>query len=89
MKRVRLRIHGRVQGVFFRQSASEEAARHGVAGWVRNLPDGTVELVVEGPAEAVDAVARWARSGPPDARVDEVEATVEEPTGEAGFAVRG
>jgi acylphosphatase len=89
MKRVRLRIHGRVQGVFFRDSMRREAVRHGVAGWVRNNSDGTVEAVLEGSSEGVDAVVAWARSGPPGARVSHVEEAAEEPQAAAGFAVRG
>jgi len=73
MKTHRLRIHGRVQGVWFRESMRMEAERLNVAGWVRNAPDGTVEAVIQGPAEAVEAMIEWARSGPPLARVDRVE----------------
>lgn len=70
MKTQRLLIKGRVQGVWFRESMRREAERLGVTGWVRNTPDGAVEAVVQGPAEAVDALIEWARSGPPMARVD-------------------
>jgi acylphosphatase len=77
MKTLRLRIHGRVQGVWFRESMRREAERLGVAGWVRNTPDGSVEAVIQGAEEAVDALIAWSRSGPPQARVDRVE------TGEA------
>jgi acylphosphatase len=73
MKTHHLRIHGRVQGVWFRESMRLEAERLNVAGWVRNTPDGTVEAVVQGPTAAVDAMIEWARSGPPLARVDRVE----------------
>ncbi|MBS0309779.1 MAG: acylphosphatase [Proteobacteria bacterium] len=73
MKTRRLRIHGRVQGVWFRESMRMEAERLNVAGWVRNAPDGTVEAVIQGPAPAVEALIEWARSGPPLARVDRVE----------------
>jgi acylphosphatase len=73
MKTQRLLIKGRVQGVWFRESMRREAERLGVTGWVRNTPDGAVEAVVQGPAEAVDALIEWARSGPPMARVDGVE----------------
>jgi acylphosphatase len=68
-----LRIHGRVQGVWFRESMRVEAERLNVTGWVRNTPDGAVEAVIQGPAGAVDALIEWARSGPPLARVDRVE----------------
>lgn len=69
----RLSIRGRVQGVWFRESMRLEAERLGVAGWVCNRLDGTVEAVVQGPAEAVEAIIRWARRGPRDARVEGVE----------------
>lgn len=73
MKTHRLRIHGRVQGVWFRESMRLEAERLQVAGWVRNTPDGKVEAVVQGSAEAVDALIAWAHKGPPLARVERVE----------------
>jgi acylphosphatase len=69
----RLRIHGLVQGVGFRYSLHREAVRLGLAGWVRNRRDGTVEAVVAGPAPAVEALVAWAHRGPPSARVDRVE----------------
>ena len=73
MKTQRLLIHGRVQGVWFRESMRTEAERLGVAGWVRNTPDGAVEAVVQGPETAVDALIVWARRGPPKARVERVD----------------
>ena len=73
MKTHRLRIHGRVQGVWFRESMRVEAERLNLTGWVRNTPDGTVEAVIQGPAEAVEALIEWARTGPPLARVDRVD----------------
>ena len=73
MKTHRLRIHGRVQGVWFRESMRLEAERLNVTGWVHNTPDGAVEAVIQGPASAVEAMIEWARSGPPLARVDRVE----------------
>ena len=73
MKTHHLRIHGRVQGVWFRESMRQEAERLQVAGWVRNTPDGKVEAVVQGKAEAVDALIEWAHKGPPLARVERVE----------------
>ena len=73
MKTHHLRIHGRVQGVWFRESMRLEAERLNVTGWVRNTPDGAVEAVIQGPAGAVEAMIEWARSGPPLARVDRVE----------------
>jgi len=73
VKTQRLRIHGRVQGVWYRESMRREAERLNVAGWVRNAPDGSVEAVVQGSAAAVDALIQWARSGPPLARVERIE----------------
>ncbi len=75
MKRVQasLRIKGRVQGVFFRQSAADEARRLGLAGYVRNLPDGDVEAVAEGKPASVQAFVEWCQKGPPAARVDQVQ----------------
>jgi acylphosphatase len=70
--RAHLVVQGRVQGVWFRGSMQDEAERLGVAGWVRNRPDGTVEAEVEGERAAVDALIAWAREGPPGARVSGV-----------------
>lgn len=69
-----LRITGRVQGVGYRASLRSEALARGIAGWVRNRRDGSVEAVVRGEAKAVDALLAWARRGPPAARVDRVDA---------------
>lgn len=81
--RAHLRITGRVQGVFFRQSTQRQAeAIGGLTGWVRNLPDGSVEAVVEGERDKVDALVGWCRSGPPAARVDHVEREDGPATGE-------
>ena len=87
MIRRRVRITGRVQGVFFRDSCRREAQTRGVAGWVTNRPDGSVEAVFEGAAEAVEELISWCRRGPTSARVDEVEVTDEQPEGASGFAV--
>jgi acylphosphatase len=74
----RVRIHGRVQGVGFRHYMTREARRRGVAGWVRNRIDGTVEAIVHGSQEAVDALLAWARRGPPSAQVTDVEVNDED-----------
>ncbi len=79
-------VRGRVQGVFFRASVRERAEAVGVAGWARNMPDGSVEVHAEGDAEAVDAVEAFCRSGPPAARVDEVATADTAVRGIAGFA---
>lgn len=84
-RRVRVRVHGRVQGVWFRGSTRDAAIAHGVAGWVRNRRDGSVEAVFEGPDDAVDALLAFVRHGPPGARVERLEVTEESPTGERGF----
>ena len=70
-----LNIRGRVQGVGFRYEMQREARKHGVAGWVRNRSDGSVEAVVQGDEEAVEAVIAWARQGPRSARVTDVQVT--------------
>ena len=89
-QRVRRRVvaHGRVQGVFFRDTVSSEAESRGVAGWVRNRDDGTVEAVFEGDPEAVQAMVDLCGSGPESAEVAKLEAGEEEPEGLSGFQVR-
>jgi acylphosphatase len=74
MMTLHLIIRGRVQGVFYRDSMRREAWRLSVAGWVRNCSDGTVEAMVQGEADAIDAIVHWARQGPRHARVDRVDA---------------
>ena len=86
--RRRVRASGRVQGVFFRDSTRQEAERRGVAGWVRNCGDGTVEAVFEGPPDAVDALVEFVRAGPGHASVSRVYVEEEEPSGADGFDVR-
>jgi acylphosphatase len=66
-------VHGQVQGVAFRHYTSRRALELGVTGWVRNLPDGSVEGVFEGDEAAVNALVEWCRSGPPAARVDRLD----------------
>lgn len=80
--RVHLRIRGEVQGVWFRESARQEAGRLGVVGWIRNDRSGDVEAVAEGPAEALEAFVRWCHRGPPAARVTGVDREDGLPTGE-------
>ena len=86
--RKRVRVHGRVQGVFFRDSMRERAGAHGVGGWARNMPDGSVEAVLEGEPEAVERVVRFLHTGPPHAEVERVEVREEEPEGLGEFSVR-
>jgi acylphosphatase len=83
----RVRAVGDVQGVFFRDSTRSEARSRGVAGWVRNNPDGSVEALFEGDPEAVDAMVDFARSGPRSADVRDVEVSDVEPEGLSGFDV--
>ncbi|MEM0475137.1 MAG: acylphosphatase [Zestosphaera sp.] len=80
--RAHLRIYGLVQGVFFRSTMRDVALRLGVAGWVRNLPDGSVEAVVEGVPARVEELIKWARRGPPTAVVEKVEVKYSECTRE-------
>jgi acylphosphatase len=87
-RRVSLRIKGRVQGVFFRESARRRAGQLGVRGWVRNRPDGDVEALAEGPRDKVDELVAWCHKGPPAARVEQVLVQDEEPRGDLSpFAV--
>ena len=88
MVRNRVLVSGRVQGVFFRDTCRRVAEQHGVAGWVRNLPDGRVEAVFEGPADQVRRLVEWAHAGPRMAVVDQVAVEAETPEGLAGFRVR-
>jgi len=86
--RLRLIIEGRVQGVWFRESTRKAAQRIGVYGWVRNRPDGAVEVVAEGAEDKVRELAAWCRQGPPSARVAGVHETEEAFQGEfTGFDV--
>ena len=84
----RVVVHGRVQGVFFRDSTRQRAVAAGVAGWVANRPDGTVEAVFEGEADAVEGLVAWMRDGPRGAVVERVEVDEEEAEGLSGFEVR-
>jgi acylphosphatase len=84
----RVVVHGRVQGVFFRDSTQREASSAGVAGWVRNRPDGTVEALFEGDEAAVERMLTFVREGPGHADVNDVDVHEVEPEGLSGFDVR-
>jgi acylphosphatase len=86
--RRRVLVGGRVHGVGFRVSVARRAAGRGVAGWVRNRPDGTVEAVLEGEAAAVESLVDFCRHGPRGAVVERVETSAEEPDGLHGFEIR-
>jgi acylphosphatase len=81
-------ISGQVQGVFFRHETRQRARAEGLSGWVRNVPDGRVEAVFEGPDESVEELVRWCHRGPDGADVGEVEVRREDPEGIHGFDVR-
>jgi acylphosphatase len=89
MVRTHVVVSGRVQGVFFRDSIRRLAEQHGVAGWVRNTWDGTVEAVFEGEPDEVDRMVEFCRKGPPGARVENVDVSTEAPEGLSGFRVTG
>lgn len=86
--RRRVVAHGRVQGVFFRDSVRRRAQSEGVAGWVSNRPDGAVEAVFEGEPEAVERLVRFAQEGPRGADVRDAEVSDEPPERLSGFEVR-
>ncbi len=86
--RVHVWVTGRVQGIGFRYSACEQAERFGLGGWVRNLGDGRVEAVFEGPAAEVARVVAWCRQGPPGAWVSDLRSETEPPIGESSFHAR-
>jgi acylphosphatase len=86
--RARVRISGRVQGVFFRAETQSRARSLGLAGWVRNARDGSVEAVFEGPVERVRSMLEWSRRGPRLADVQDLTVEWEEPQGEAAFEIR-
>jgi acylphosphatase len=85
--RLRVRIRGHVQGVWFRESTRQQAERLAVSGWVRNCADGSVEALLEGVPSAVRALEAWLHDGPPGARVTDVKAAEEPPADERGFRV--
>ena len=86
--RRRLVVHGKVQGVFYRDSAREAARNEGVAGWAANRSDGSVEVVLEGPPDAVESVIGYCRRGPSSADVHSVDEREETPEGLTGFQIR-
>ena len=87
MVRRRVVVEGRVQGVGYRASCAAQAQAFGVAGTVRNLPDGRVEAVFEGSHEAVAALVAWCERGPGYAHVRRVDVVEEDPVGESGFRI--
>lgn len=83
------RVRGRVQGVFYRASFRREALSRGLSGWIRNLPDGSVEFQLQGEIGSVETLLDWARAGPENARVDDVDLReVPVDTALAAFEVR-
>ena len=89
LKRAHVRVSGQVQGVFFRDSTRQKAEELGLAGWVRNVPDGQVEALFEGPSEKVEAMVRWCEEGPQRASVENVDTNFESAGGDLeGFEVR-
>ena len=88
MTRRRVVVHGRVQGVFFRDTARRMAESRGLAGWIRNTPEGTVEAVFEGDPEAVEAMVAFAREGPRGAQVERVDVSDADAEGREGFQIR-
>ena len=87
--RAEVRVSGRVQGVWFRQSTKNTADQHGIKGWCRNTPEGSVEAVFEGEETTVKTVVDWCRSGPNMAQVDDLQVEWKTPTGEFDrFSIR-
>jgi acylphosphatase len=88
-ERAHVYVSGQVQGVFFRDSARERAEQLGLAGWVKNLPDGRVEAVFEGAPEKVREMISWCEQGPSHATVEDVDTEFEDSSGDLrGFEVR-
>ncbi|MBZ6496451.1 acylphosphatase [Natrinema longum] len=86
--RARVFVSGTVQGVYYRANTRDTAHERGIDGWVRNLEDGRVEAVFEGPADAVESMIEWCQTGSPAANVEDVQVEYEEPQGEDGFEIR-
>jgi acylphosphatase len=87
MRRARVQVRGRVQGVFFRVETRDRARSLGLSGWVRNSADGSVEAVFEGDRERVQSMVDWCGRGPAGASVESVDVAWEKPAGEQGFSV--
>jgi acylphosphatase len=87
-KSVRVRVAGKVQGVWFRAWTTEQATGRGLSGWVRNCRDGSVEALFSGPADQVDSMIEACRDGPPAARVDHIDQHPADPPAERGFHQR-
>lgn len=88
-KRLHITIRGRVQGVFYRASTRDTATRFGLKGWVRNMPDGSVEAIFEGSQNSLENMLEWCRKGPPGAYVSEIKEKWDMYTGEFdGFEIR-
>lgn len=85
--RARVLVQGRVQGVWFRGCTRDTARRLGLGGWVRNLPDGSVEAVFEGLRSSVEEAVSWCHQGPPSARVTRCDVEWEDPEGEGTFQI--
>ncbi len=89
MKRAHLFISGRVQGIFYRVACLNEASTRSLKGWVRNLPDGRVEALLQGPKDQVESMIKWCTRGPSEARVSDIEVTYEDPGNDPGdFRIR-
>ena len=88
MRRAHVRVHGSVQGVFFRVETRDRARSLDLSGWVTNAPDGTVRAAFEGDDERVESMVEWCRRGPTGASVDSVDVSWAEPEGEQGFSIR-
>jgi len=89
MKRLHLKIYGLVQGVYYRSNARRKALELGLSGWVKNMPDGTVETVAEGEEGTLNEYKMWCKKGPPEARVEEIQEKWEEPSGDfKGFGIK-
>ena len=86
--RAHVYVSGKVQGVFYRANTRDQAHDRRIDGWVKNLPDGRVEAVFEGPREDVEAMVEWCHEGSPRANVESVEAEFGDPEGHEGFEIR-